>query len=345
MRIAFVSTSYPAFPGDPSGHFVETEAKQAALGDEVFVVTAAAAPLGAPCPSPTSSPTVLRLPGHGAFGWPGVASRIGRRPYRALGAWLWARDATRALTELMPLDRVVAHWALPSAWPIANRLDVPVEIVSHGADVRLLVALPGPLRREILGRLLAPALAWRFVSTSLLASLLACLDREDACRVEAIARVEAPIIEVPDVAAEARQRRSAHRGVDLAVCVGRLVRSKRVDQVVDFVAREGKPTTRLIVVGDGPLRAVLARHARARGVDALFVGQTSRHEALTWIAAAEVVLHASTAEGLSTVEREARALGVPFRFVGSAPAAKSRGHGMYASVIENRHSRRSPDQP
>jgi teichuronic acid biosynthesis glycosyltransferase TuaC len=93
-----------------------------------------------------------------------------------------------------------------------------------------------------------------------------------------------------------------------------------MNRVVDFVATELAPATRLVVVGDGPLRSRLEGHARARGVDALFVGKTTREEALAWILAADVVLHASRAEGLSTVEREARALGVPFCFVGTVPA-------------------------
>jgi glycosyltransferase involved in cell wall biosynthesis len=64
-----------------------------------------------------------------------------------------------------------------------------------------------------------------------------------------------------------------------------------------------------VVVGDGPERPRLERQARSLGVDALFVGAVAREVALAWIAAADVVLHASSAEGLSTVVREAEALG------------------------------------
>jgi len=228
----------------------------------------------------------------------------------------WARDAQRALRSLAPLDRVVAHWALPSAWPVVGGLDVPLELVSHGADIRLLTGLPRPVRRRVMVRLLRRAEAWRFVSSSLLDRLQGSLEASDARRVAAIARVEACRVEMPDIRDEARRKRAAHGGVELAVCVARLVPGKRVDAVVDFVAGERTPGTRLVVVGDGPLLPHLERQARRRGVDALFVGRTTRPEALAWIGAADVVLHASAAEGLSTVEREARWLGVPFRFVG-----------------------------
>jgi teichuronic acid biosynthesis glycosyltransferase TuaC len=300
MRIALVTTSYPAFPDDPSGHFVGTEAKRIARDHEVFVIV------------PRQG---------GAFGWPGIAARVRARPHRAVGAVAWALEARRTLRSFAPLDRIVAHWATPSAWPIATGLGVPVEIVSHGGDVRLLLALPGALRRFVIDRILADAEAWRFVSSSLLLSLLEALDASHAKQIEAIARVEAAPIEIPDVTDLAREKRAAHPRVALAVCVGRLVPAKQVDRIVDYVAGELGKGTRLVVVGDGPLMPRLEEYARARGVDAAFVGRAPRSEALAWIAAADVVLHASRAEGLSTVEREAEGLGVPFRFVGTVSAS------------------------
>ena len=315
MRVAIVTTSYPAFEGDGSGQFVETEARRRALQDEVFVVTAGSTL--APPREETSRVYVLRLPGHGAFGWPGLAARVRVRPHRLIGAALWATRARATLVSLRPIDRIVAHWAVPAGWPISAGLGVPVELVSHGADVRALLLCPSPFRHAILGRLLRSADAWRFVSSSLLERLLRSLRTEDARKVARIARVEASPIDMPDVRSEAADKRVLHAGRRLAVCVARLVPSKRVDEVIDWIAGEPSPRSQLVVVGDGPLRTSLERHARAVGVDARFVGQTTRPVALAWIGAADVVLHASEAEGLSTVEREAGALGVPFRFVGT----------------------------
>ena len=133
---------------------------------------------------------------------------------------------------------------------------------------------------------------------------------------ERIARVEACAIDMPDVRDLAREKRALDPGVHLVVCVARLVPGKRVERVIDHMARRRHPPSRLVVVGDGPLRASLESRALRLGVDARFVGRTARPVALAWIAAADEVLHASLAEGLSTVEREALALGVPFRFVG-----------------------------
>jgi glycosyltransferase involved in cell wall biosynthesis len=274
MRIAVVTTSYPAFEGDPAGHFVRAEVRELERsGNEVMVV---APPAG------------------GAFGWPGAAARLRARPWRAFDALRWI-----ALARVPAADRVVAHWAVPSAWPIAMRSTAPLEVVSHGADVRLLSALPSRLTRAIAGR----CEVWRFPSATLLEELTRALGRETARAVARVARIVAPPFEMPDVRERSRALRAANG--PLLVSVGRLVPDKCVHHAIDHARRSG---ARLVVVGDGPERARLER--RARGADVRFVGALPRDEALAWIGAADALLFASRAEGLSTVVREAEALGV-----------------------------------
>jgi glycosyltransferase involved in cell wall biosynthesis len=290
MRVAVVTTSYPAFEGDPAGHFVRAEVGRLERdGHEVFVL--------APRPG-------------GAFGWPGATARIRDRPWRAFDAARWMVG-----TRVEGADRIVAHWAVPSAWPIAMRAavrggsperggptwDAPLEVVSHGADVRLLARLPSRLSRAIAER----AEAWRFASVTLLAELVRALDPRAARAVERVAEVAPPSIEMPDVTARAAEIRAASAGAPLFVSVGRLVPSKCVHHAID---RARRARVRLVVVGDGPERARLER--RARGADVRFLGTLPRHEALAWIGAADALLFASRVEGLSTVVREAEALGV-----------------------------------
>jgi teichuronic acid biosynthesis glycosyltransferase TuaC len=117
-----------------------------------------------------------------------------------------------------------------------------------------------------------------------------------------VARIGAPLIDLLDVSAAA----AALRGDPFCVAVGRLVADKRFDRALDFAAARGLP---IVVVGDGPERARLEAHARRAGAEARFVGLVDRHAALAWIAAADVLLHASITEGLSTVVREAESLG------------------------------------
>ena len=79
-----------------------------------------------------------------------------------------------------------------------------------------------------------------------------------------------------------------------AVCVGRLIPSKRVDAAIAW-AHERRQF--LVVVGDGPERTALERGAQRCGARVFFAGRTSRREALAWIAASSQVVHASRAEG------------------------------------------------
>ena len=320
VRIAFVTTSYPAEPGDPSGHFVQAEARLRARAAEVTVITARHGQHrsadhwhGGQGPehdlAADRAPHVLALDGGEAFGWPGVAARVRERPRRALGLARWIRSARAALLRHGPFDQIVAHWALPCAWPIAAGLPGRLEIVSHGGDVRALLALPASARDFVVRRVAKDSAEWRFVSRALLDDLVAGLGPTERAAVLRVARVEPCVIEVPDVRAAIAQRRAAFAHRPLYVCVGRLVGSKRVDCVIDHVAERPHPST-LIVVGDGPERPGLERHAAKRRVDARFVGKTSRPEALAWMGAADALVHASEKEGLSTVIREAHALGV-----------------------------------
>jgi teichuronic acid biosynthesis glycosyltransferase TuaC len=296
MRVALVTTSWPAHAGDPAGHFVRAHARE--LEDAGHAVEVIAPPPG------------------GAFGWPGAAARLRERPLRALGAVRWMAEA-RARVAGLRADLVVAHWCLPSAWPIAAASTAPLHAVSHGGDVRLLVALPQAVRHALVRATCRRAVAWDFASRPLLDDLAASLDGATRAVLGRVASVRAPPIDLPDVSAAAARRRREIGPAPLAVCVGRLVRAKRVDRVIDHVARSAPPLT-LVVVGDGPERARLEERARARGIDGRFVGAVDRADALAWIGAADLLFHASEAEGLSTVIREAEALGTPVVRLGAA---------------------------
>ncbi len=305
MNVAFVTTSYPAYPDDPSGHFVRAEAEARALGgDEVTVITPGHARISA-----EGRIRVVRIGCERAYGWPGAATRLEANPALLTEAISFVPRARRAAAAVRP-DVCVAHWALPSALVVPRAC--ALEIVSHGADVRLLAALPAPLRDAWVERVAARSTTWQFASDALYTRLSAAVSPRAALALARKARVSAPRIEVarPDEAA-VRKLRARAAGSPLYAVVGRLVRDKRVDHVVRHVHRAQEERAALAVVGDGPERARLEAEARALGVRALFVGTVGRSEALSWIAAADALLFASRAEGLSTVLREAHALGVP----------------------------------
>ncbi|MGA2448807.1 MAG: glycosyltransferase family 4 protein [Polyangiaceae bacterium] len=288
MRIALVTTSWPDGRDAPGGHFVRTEARALEqAGHEVVLIT-----------PPTG----------GAFGWPGVPARIRERPLRAVEVGLWVGYARHRLHNLTSVHRTVAHWAIPSAWPIGVSTRGALDVVSHGGDIRLLAALPARARRFVVHAIASRARVWRFVSETLLSDLLRALDTDARTLVARIAIVEPAALDVPDVSNQIERIREEIGLRRVAVCVARLVPSKRVERAIEHVA-ESRTFDMLVIVGDGPERSALERLARRRSVDARFVGLVPRTVALSWIGAADALLHASNAEGASTVVREAHMLG------------------------------------
>ncbi|MDB4937023.1 MAG: hypothetical protein JWP87_3995 [Labilithrix sp.] len=295
MTVCVVTTSYPSHDGDPAGHFVKAEVEELErAGHRVTVVTPRAG---------------------GAFGWPGAAFRLREKPWRAVETATWMVRAAAEVRAARP-DKIVAHWSVPSAFPVVTSAGangfagVPLEIVSHGGDIRLLAATPQAIRRVAMKQLLGRAKAWRFVSAPLLEKLTECLDEADAEKVRAIATIAPSPLAMLDVDAEVRARRSTLGARPLYVCAGRLVRSKRVDRVIDYVAGQRAEKPILVVIGDGPERERLEKLAQRWQIDVRFLGNTPRREALAWIGAADELVHASIAEGMSTVVREAEQLGV-----------------------------------
>ena len=295
MRVAVITTSWPRFDGDPAGHFVEADVRaMARRGEDVEVIAATG----------------------DAFGWPGVAARVKARPWRAIGAAAWvARARSRVISG--DFDRVVAHWAVPSACPISCPAATPgpsrgafaLEVVSHGSDVRLIAAMPAALRARVVRLIAERAESWRFVAAHLVESVSSAVPVEVRRAVERVARVEASAVEISAPTAAQVDEKRARIGEPFAVCVGRLVTTKRVDAAIAWAAQR---QATLVVVGDGPERSRLERTARGSASRVVFVGNVDRPEALAWIAASQLVVSASTAEGLSTVKREAAALAARF---------------------------------
>jgi teichuronic acid biosynthesis glycosyltransferase TuaC len=316
QRTLFVTTSYPAYPGDPSGHFIQTEARfRARAGDSVVVLA----------PRPALEPItehrsddgslgirVLWLEGGDAFGWPGALTRLRQRPARIASAFRFALAARRALREEGPFDRTFAHFVVPSGWPLCVRTGGALEVVAHGSDIALFERLPRLLRRKIAADLLEAGARFRFVSRDLesrfvRASLASVLDRS---------RVEPCAIDVSEAPTRAEARaRLGIGGERVGVIVGRLVESKDPERAVRLATAR---LDRVIVIGDGPLAERVRRAHPAVSLS----GKLARPDTLTWIAAADLLVSASREEGASTVVREARALGTPVLAVAAGDIAE-----------------------
>lgn len=298
----YVTTSYPAYPGDPSGHFVQTEARtRARAGDSVVVLAPRPhqAPIHGRSTGATDGIRVKWLEGGDAFGWPGALVRLRERPTRIASALGFALTARRALRHEAPFDRVIAHFVVPSGWPLCVRTGVPLEVVAHGSDVAVVERLPRPLRRKIASDLLDAGACFRFVSHDLAtrfarATLPSILERS---------RVEACAIDVSEAPSRSEARARLGLGNErVGLVVGRLLASKDPERAVRLALAH---SDRVIVIGDGPL----ADRIRRTCANVTLPGKLTRPDTLTWIAAADLLVSASREEGASSVVREARALG------------------------------------
>jgi len=312
--VVVLTSSFPRDDGDPSGHFVRSHARALARelspsslhGDvRVHVI----APLDGP---ERAEPPLIVHPVGGAalFRAPGALARAAENPLRLAAAPSFAAGAIRKLRELAPIHLLICHWIVPCAWPVAASVKAPLHVVSHGADVRLLASAPAPLREAVVRSLLDRGARFQFVAAHLLERLASALRNDLAARLRASSRVEPAPIELPDVtaaAAELRASLSLDEGERLAVCAGRLVAEKRYN--LALAAASLAPRVRVALVGDGPERRRLGALAAASGLGVTSTGALPRRAALTWIAAADVLVHPSAHEGAPTVVREARALG------------------------------------
>jgi glycosyltransferase involved in cell wall biosynthesis len=311
VKTVVLTTSYPSYDGDPSGHFVETEARRlAAQGKEVHVLAPLSAThLKAPLES-LANLTIHRLPHGGALGWPGARARILENPLRALGLLQYGALSRDLAADLITQHtHVIVHWAVPGMF-MAPSSAASLRITSHGEDVRTLLRTPSILRNTFVQQACTRAQEWRFVSSSLYQSLRQSLSETARTALNRIHTIEAAPLQLPEaltsVPPPARTR---------YVSVGRLIRSKRVDRAVRFIANKKDPNCELIVIGEGPERKALEALASTLKLNVHFVGLEPRVRALSWLASAKALLMTSEAEGLSTVEREAQALGIAVQYV------------------------------
>jgi glycosyltransferase involved in cell wall biosynthesis len=304
VNILVVTTSFPSFPGDPAGHFVESEVN--ALRDEGHQVWVL-------CPRPPLVPPsrsnfVRNFESGDLFGSPGAWPRVKQRPWRLLWLIPAAWSVWQKRKQLPRPDHVIAHWLLPAGLPFGLWLaDSAAEltVVVHGTDLNLLLQLPARWIDRILAPLAARRASLRFVSGALKNQLL---DRPLSAPVQEMvtrATVRPSPLQLGGQSSkdDARAQLDIPAEQRLLVIVGRLIAQKRIQ--VALGAASLIPEARIVVLGDGPARTSLEQQFP----DATFLGTLVHDEALRWIQAADVLLSASRWEGAPTAIREALALG------------------------------------
>jgi glycosyltransferase involved in cell wall biosynthesis len=104
--------------------------------------------------------------------------------------------------------------------------------------------------------------------------------------------------------------RSRTAGLAL-LAVGRLTRQKRVDLMIEALRRLPEPRAELSVLGEGPLRGALERHAARLGLTERVHFEGFQTNPYARMATSDIFVLASDYEGLPNAMIEAQGLGLP----------------------------------
>jgi glycosyltransferase involved in cell wall biosynthesis len=309
LRVAAVTTLFPNAAQPRLGGFVERSLR--ALAAEPGIALTVIAPLGVP-PWPLSAHPRYRalaaVPREEM--WSGLTVQRPRFPLVPGVGWrLNPGLIARAVEPLIAgADVVHADFLFPcgvGAVRAAARAGLPVSLKARGSDVHLWAAQPGP--GAMIRRALERADGVLAVSAALRRDMGAVGLPAERVRVHYTGVDLAGFRPLP----HSETRAVLGVGGPLVVAVGNLIPLKRQALIVRAVAR--LPGVQLRIVGEGPERARLEALIAELGVGdrVELLGSRPHGDVARWLAAADVLAHASEREGLANVWVEARACGTP----------------------------------
>ncbi|MBV8671953.1 MAG: glycosyltransferase [Acidobacteriaceae bacterium] len=232
--------------------------------------------------------------------------------------FLEARLGPRFLSQLARQfpALVHSHFAVDAclALPISKRLRIPLVVTLHGYDV---TRKDEYLRRTAPGRIYLRRRRELWQN----ASLFVCAS--EYIRRKALARgFPEEKLWVHRIGVDLERFRPRTRAAgpsQMVLFAGRLVENKGCIHLIRAMAtvQQKLPHARLVILGDGPLRASLETEARARLRNCLFAGMQSHFQVRRWMEQAALLAMPSLevtsgdSEGLGMVMCEAQALGLP----------------------------------
>ena len=200
---------------------------------------------------------------------------------------------------------------------------IPYHLVLHGLDIRL--ASRSAWKCWLTRRIIRNAQTV-FVNSLFTKGLLRTLCPE----IDAV--LVTPGVEVVDLPSKGDARRALGIQADerLVLSVGRLVRRKGHDVLLDAYTRLETPA-RLVIIGQGPEERVLRERARLMGERVQIITQASDEERWKWYAAADVF-----AQPLRNEPNDPEGFGILFLEAGLAglPVIAGRNGGASEAVID-----------
>jgi glycosyltransferase involved in cell wall biosynthesis len=309
LVVVMVTTSYPRFPGDSVGTFMEPIAKGvAARGHEVHIV----APWHPRITRGKSEDGVFfhffryaPVPALNVFGYAaGLQADVRLKnaawmaaPLAMAAGWFKAmRVAQKKRAHVMH-----GHWVVPGGViAAAAQPQLPLVVSLHGSDV--FVAERTPPAGVAARRVFARAGAVTACSEDLARRAVAL--GADASRLEVVPYGVDTTRFAPD--ADARARARAELGIapdrTLVVAAGRLVRKKGFEYLIDAMARV--PDAHVVIAGAGDLGEELQARAVSAGLArrAHFLGDVSQDAVARWFAAGDIVAIPSVRDDSGNVD-------------------------------------------
>ncbi len=349
--VVMVTTSYPRFPGDSVGTFMEPIARGvAARGHEVHVV----APWH---PLVTRRPLEEGVHFHfykyapvralNVFGYAAAmnddvslrAAAFLAAPLALAAGWRAARSIARRHRATM----MHGHWVIPGGVTAsAAAPHLPLVISLHGSDVYVAERL-GPARvaaRAAFGR------AGFVTACSADLATRAILMGADPSRIAVVPYGVDTVRFRPDQASGAlRGQLGIPRDVPLVAAAGRLVRKKGFEYLIDAIANV--PGAVLALAGDGTLAGELRSRADSAGITdrVRFLGDRPQDDVAALFAAADLVVvpsvrdDAGNVDGLPNVVMESLASGTALITTSAGGIGAVVEHERTALVVAQRDPR------
>jgi len=327
LVIVMVTSSYPRFPGDSVGTFMEPIAKSVAgLGHEVHIV----APWHPLVTRPAREGGVhfhfykyAPVESLNVFGYAAaLRADVSLKGAAYLAAPLALAAGWRAARKVALKTRASVmhgHWVVPGgATAAAAAPGLPLVVSLHGSDVYVAEKLAPA--RHVARRVFRRARAVTACSSDLARRAIAL--GADPQRIEVVPYgVDIERFKPDDQArAELRTRVGVGPNRLIVFSAGRLVRKKGFEYLIDAVALMS-PADRplLVLAGDGDLRPELESRVSAAAIaeSVRFVGNQTQDAVGRWLAAADIVAVPSVrddsgnVDGLPNVVLEALASGTP----------------------------------
>jgi glycosyltransferase involved in cell wall biosynthesis len=340
--IVMVTTSYPRFPGDAIGTFMEPIAKGvAARGHEVHVV----APWHPRMARGKSEDGVFfhffRYAPAASLNVFGYAEGLHADVRLRGAAWIAAPLAMTAgwfkalrVAQKRRATMMHAHWVVPGGViAAAARPSLPLVVSLHGSDVFVAERTPaaGIAARRVFGRAgfvtaCSQDLAERAVRLGAGCDRIAVVPYGvDTSRFKPARGVRAEMRTLIDVPADA----------PVVVAAGRLVSKKGFEYLIDampLLADAGAP--HLVIAGSGDLEEPLRARARATGANDRihFAGNLSQDDVGRWFAAADVAVVPSVRDESGNVDGLPNTL---LEALASATAVVTTAAGGIGGVVED----------